>query len=533
MVDADTSPARPISRLGLRSLLGYVEFPRRFIFRAANYSRILAWLFRRSFAGRRRTLIIVTVQTLLYLFGQWAAIAIFYWYALLKQQEIPPAATEYFNFPLKEPYLLWAIIALSVLCFAGSSLFLFLSRSLVMKVVEQHYAHSLHQLLSYVKRLPDPRAPGASWLLARHGFGGLNGGCRLSALTAVHFCNVLAPVVGGMGALIVIFWIDPRLTLMLVIASGFWALLLYPLSLRAAKLAGQRERARAGFTMAARRLLGSPGEQVPENMASAHLLARAYLSRRRVSNEMSFLVQIGAILIAALAALYMASSILLGRGEWPIFIAYVGALRLALAGSFQAAMILASVSRFYPQISRFYLFMESAKELDKHSLGFLSAGDRISLGRLADGRDLVVKRGDRIAVATRDGPNQLRLAFLGARTHDGKKFLATAVIRPADYSSQHENLPIVMVDSRELVHTAVDELHSRVGGNVLLIAYEDPTSAGGFDERHILIVANGTLERFLTLGTTEANTVIQEWAVASSRRKVFPDSVDDDEDIDE
>ena len=67
-----------------------------------------------------------------------------------------------------------------------------------------------------------------------------------------------------------------------------------------------------------------------------------------------------------------------GRQNWAIFIAYVGALRLVLVACSQAIRAYASVSRFYPQISRYYLFTKDVQHLDTVPFGKVSAGDRLA-----------------------------------------------------------------------------------------------------------------------------------------------------------
>ena len=49
--------------------------------------------------------------------------------------------------------------------------------------------------------------------------------------------------------------------------------------------------------------------------------------------EIVFAIEIGVTVILGVVVFYMASQALAGREEWAIFIAYVGALRIALGGA--------------------------------------------------------------------------------------------------------------------------------------------------------------------------------------------------------
>ena len=61
-----------------------------------------------------------------------------------------------------EPQWLWAIVAVSTLCFVVSAVFLYLSRKQILDIVEKQYARSLEQLGLLSLRVPDPRVPVAS-----------------------------------------------------------------------------------------------------------------------------------------------------------------------------------------------------------------------------------------------------------------------------------------------------------------------------------------------------------------------------------
>ena len=98
----------------------------------------------------------------------------------------------------------------------------------------------------------------------------------------------------------------------------------------------------------------------------------------------------------------MASQALAGREQWAIFIAYIGALRMTLNGGAQAVRVLASVSRYYPQIVRYVLFVKDMQKIDATDFARVRRGDKLILGTLANGQDVIAEAGDCLALLTLD-----------------------------------------------------------------------------------------------------------------------------------
>ena len=121
------------------------------------------------------------------------------------------------------------------------------------------------------------------------------------------------------------------------------------------------------------------------------------MMRRRVLTELVFAIEIGVTILLGVVIYYMASQALAGREQWAIFIAYVGALRMTLNGVTLAIRAFASVSRYYPQIVRYYLFIKDMQKIDKTPLAEVRRGDKVFLGTLPNGQDVVVEVGDRLA----------------------------------------------------------------------------------------------------------------------------------------
>jgi len=514
-----------------------ISFLPRLTRQVVNYAALVAWLLHVVFKVRATKLSAAVVLAGLHLAGQASAIFVIYWYARQMDGNGP------LTLPLLGvgfasrggPVLLWAVVIFAVVSFVASACSLFLSRQLILRIVEDYYAQSLERLVLVADRLPDPRARTASGLLVEYGLSGLTTGCRSAALTAVVFANAIPSAIGGVAAAIVLLRIDMPLTAFLLAAAAAGAILLYPLALRAVSMAKFRERAQAAFHEEVRRLrqLGpSPGGVA--TLATTRDLARGYFGRRRVTNELVFAIGIGVTGLLGLVLYYMASRAMTGGADWAAFIAYIGALRLTLASGALVVQALASLTRYYPQIVRYYVFTHDVDRLDKMPLGRLEPGEALTLGTLTNGAEIVVTTGERLAVVTSEPMSELRFALLHARSSQRTPPLGSAMLRPANGSAGDATIAVADTGQFESVGAdlaeKLDGLHA---DKVALIVYQTPGAVGGFGERHLLTFEAGTFRRFLPLGTGESVAVLEHYSrkAATKRGKGLFDA--DDDELDE
>lgn len=506
----------------------------------ANYTATLIWLIRRSIDGHKLKVSVVFALGQLSLSSQAAAIFTLYWYAE-KTQSDAVVSLSALGIELRareDPMLLLIVVAASVICFLASAGFVYISRSMVLSLGQEEVACGLTQLIGIARRLPDPRAPVASEFFIRGGLKKVDAGCKMGGMATVILLNVVTPVVGGVVAVGVLVWIDAVLTTMIVIAAVLWSTLLYPLTQRQLMFARSRGREGKAFKEEARALLQAPpSTATPEKLDSAVRVAEVFLGRRRVTNEMVFVLQIGVTLIGALAAFYLATSIMGGSGDWPIFIVYLGGLRIALGGCFAAPRTFGIVSRFYPNLSLFVRFLQSAAKIDREVLGHVRNGDAVMLGSLPDGTEVSIRSGDRLALATLNARPELDLAFLRARAADTGCPLATAHLDAADLPSQKRDIPIAVMEVGTLTQmgtAAADAFLHELRDSVALIVYRDTTHVGTFGERHLIVVDGGAITTFVPLGVAESRAALERFAGASPGvRKHVPESVQDEQEEDE
>jgi len=496
-----------------------------------NYSTFVAWFLYTNFQGRTTKLAVAVVLSLLNLGSQAAAIYGVFWYGQ-QMQKTGLASVPYLDIEvnLNDRLALWGVVIFSTVCFVISAAFAYLARRQILNVVEQHYARKLEEVVLLSLRLPDSRVRLATNLFMDFGVNGLCTGCQRGAIIAIMFAYAATAVVGAIGAAAFLLWIDASLTLLVLASAVLAALFLYPLTLRAAQSAKDREKFQVAFKKEWVKLAerSSLGESV-KCVESADGVARAFLMRRRVMTEILFAVQIGITFILAMVVYYMASEALAGRESWAIFIAYIAALRMTLAGIAQPIMAFAAVSRYYPQIVRYYLFARDMQKIDAVHFARVEQGDTLILGTLPNGADVTAKVGSCLALVTHERMRDMQFALLDARLPKSTAPLATIMVDPAKASPSDAS--IALIDFKKLDEGQFRTLRERaLKDKVTLIVYKNAQNAekaGTFGEEHVLTLFEGELQRFALLGTEEADAALKEVELKGSSKRL--DSVFDDD----
>jgi hypothetical protein len=500
-----------------------------------NYSTLILWLLHSVFNRRTSKLAIAIALSLVGLACQGAAIALIYWYGRgMEESGLGKIPVLNWSIDLKDqPQLLWLIVATSTLCFVLSGGLVYFSRKLILDLVERHFANSIDQMVMFSLRLPDPRVSLASNLLKEYGVGGLSTGCRRSALIAVSFAITITAVIGAAGAAIFLFRVTFSLTLIILIAMALAALLLYPLTLRAVKSAKDREKARTVFKEEVRALAENRSAPPPEGLKASSELARAFIMRRRVLTELVFAMEIGITAILGLVVYYMASEALAGKEQWAIFISYIAALRLTLNGAAQAIRAFASVSRYYPQIVRYYLFAKDMQKIDASGFGAVHGGETLILGTLPNGVDVTVEVGNWVATVTFDSMRSLRYALLNARQRHSKAPLASVVFDPA--TGVPRDAAIVLIDSSQLKSQEIDvqALRDALKDKVTLAVYSGVENVGVFGETVLLTIRKDEMQRFAPIGSGEAGAALKEAALKVREKRLTKGLFDEDDDDDD
>ena len=526
----DARPARPVKP---------ISFLPRVWRQGRNYFSLVAWLLYTAFRGRTWKLIIAVGLSLLHLATQAAAIYAVYWYG--RQMEKGGA----FSVPLvhieinlkEQPEWLWVIVIFSTGCFILSAALMFLSRRQILNIVQEHYAATLEQLALLTNRLPDSRVRLASSLFIDHGFGGLSTGARRGTLIVVSSATAITAMVGGLGAAFFLFRIDFALTMLIIVSACLAALFLYPLTLRGVASAKKREKAQELFRTELRQLVQKRSLNEPVTaFKAAEDLAGAYLLRRRVLTELVFAIEVGITVILGVVIYYMASQALAGREEWAIFIAYIGALRMTLNGGAQAVRVVASVSRYYPQIVRYVLFAKDMQKINATEFAKVRYGENLILGTLTDGQDVIAEVGDCLAVLSLEFMSEVEFAFINARTPHSMAPIETALVEPTRASEKAATILLMGFDrpGEEDVERVRAMREGMFKDKVTLIVYRDTDTVGLFGESRALVLNEGEMQRYALLGTEDADAVLNEFALkAAAKRRNKRGLLDTDDDEEE
>jgi hypothetical protein len=225
----------------------------------------------------------------------------------------------------------------------------------------------------------------------------------------------------------------------------------------------------------------------------------------------------------------MASQAFAGREDWATFIAYIGALRIALTGAAAAIQAVANISRFYPRIVRYFLFVRDVERSDNVPLAKIEPGDEVVLGTLSGGTDVTAKAGDRIALYTTSRVNDVLLALIGARPVAVSLPIATAVADSAGISSDAAGIALIDFHKLGGDPARLDALVEGLRGKIVLLSYSRPDKIGAGGEVRLLTIAGHELQRYVPIGTPEADAAIDEIERAATKDGLSIDEDDEEE----
>ena len=489
-----------------------------------NYANNIAWVIARGLEGRRLRAAVGVTCGQLSLGAQAGALLLLYWYADQAQADavvsLGPLGLEW---RAREDFrLLAGVVAASGVGFAASGGFLHGAQRVFIRIGEEEMARRLREMVRYARRLPDPRAGAASRILLEGGLTAVTQGCRYIGQSIVTILGAVTPVIGGVVAGVALLIIDPVLTGMLLVVAAFWCLLLYPLMMRQVAIFDRMARGKRAFKEESQALLRSgPATRTPETLNGAVEFARAMIGRRRVMNDISLVLQTGTAVCATVAALYLAARIIDGNDDWPKFILYLGALRVALTGGSTAPRAFGTVSRYYPRLVVCIQFLRSAARMDEEPPGRVRGGETVVLGPLADGREVQVRGGDRIALVTRGAADVVQAAFLQARAPaSGRPLVAGWVGQDEVGGDVRADACIHLVDAGALASREPVAAHAcldRLPAGVTVLVHREAAGVGTYGESHLLVLEDGRLGAFVRLGTVESGAALEVFSAGSER----------------
>lgn len=498
----------------------------RFARRGRNYGRTILWTLRDTFAAEPRRFALALLLGGLSLAAQALAVLVVYGYSQAIQQDarlIVPFAGIDWSARTEVPFLL-AVVAGFAASLSAAALLNFLSQGLLLGSVRRSLARAIERLARAVNALPDPRAPIASRLAVDMGFSRLDSGLAACARSAFLIVQTIPALVGAVIAGGVLVWMEPVLTLGLVLVAAAWTGLLYPVALRMARFGRALRRTGA---VVRRDFPSVPAN--PANWASADQVAGAYTGWLRARVEIVAVVGVGIALIVAIAIYVMGAEMMSGEQEWPVLIAYVGALQLALNGAFRMVRVVAIVSRHYPEMVRNRLLVDDLPGLARPTRP-LGSGQVITLGRSAGGDPITATVGDWLAVVSEEPIQRVQLAALGARDAEGGVVPSGRLMRGGPRPATTD-VPIVVVDGR-ILNEGSRASDAALADRLVVVVHVSTTTVGGFGETRLFLIEDDEIVAAVDIGSEEASTALNRVARrAAKARKDRPNYALDDVDV--
>ena len=488
-----------------------------------NYWRTVWFLVHRAVTvpGRTKTVVAVMFCTFMYGVAQGGAVGSLYWYVGAMEAG-GTIGSERFGLVVNasnDPLIAWFVVCVSAFCLVVSSTCVYFAQHRVTTLTEQDLAVSMEEVVSLARRLPDPRAQEASELFLTPEFKEVNSGSKMAAITVLRFTAALAPVCAGIGALGVLLALDWVLTLLILAGGTIWSIMIYPLTLRAVQFSLRRGPLTQKVKVETDQQMRLPiSEWGSASLPSAREYAHVLFGRRRINFEMAYFTEVGQTIIATVATMYLAGVVLGGDGDWAFFIAFVGALRIALLGVFAGTRTYASVSRVYPETAAFVRFTKDARKVNDYPIGEITRGDAVSFGELLTDSGVAVCAGDRAAVVVGDGDeagdptNRTQRALLSARDRKTDLPLLVRYVSPSQYQDELPTATAIVILNGEWLHDLDDETREHVLTRfqhlVTLVIYDKSTSIGAIGETVVLGVEGVTIVSCVRIDSAEGKALL-------------------------
>jgi len=483
----------------------------RFARRARNYGRTILWTVRDTFGSGRGKLALALLLGGMSLAAQALAVLVVFGYGQAIQQDgslaIPLLGIEWAA--RTETAFLLTVVAAFAASLSAAAVLNFASKGILLAIVRRSLARALERLARAALRLPDPRTPRGSRLLAVLGFSALSTGAAASTRSAFLVVQTIPALFGAVLATGVLFWLEPVLTAVLVFLVAGWSALLYPVSLRVVYFGKQMRRA----SYAARRQYA----QIPPSSgwAPADEFARAYTRRLRTRAETLLVVGVGIAALVAIAIAVIGAEMMGGSQDWPVLIAYVGALQVALNGVFRTIRSVAIVSRNYLQMMRNRHFVVDLAGL-RQPTASPRAGEPITLGTTAEGEPVVAMLGQRLAVMT-DEPVE-RVQMIAIAAHDARG-VPVRSNRSSRRTIADDGAPIHFVDARLLSghdpNAATPGL--ALADRLTVVVHPTAATVGLFGETELIVLDGEKIAGSCRVGSTEAERAMARAARRASR----------------
>jgi hypothetical protein len=189
------------------------------------------------------------------------------------------------------------------------------------------------------------------------------------------------------------------------------------------------------------------------------------------------------------------------------------------------------VSRYYCRSSAITCSSGYA-ELDKIPLVEVKRGDKVLLGTLHNGQDVVVEAGDCLAVLATSTIREPMFALVGAKLVQSGEPVGSAAI---DFDNIRKTpAGIVLLAGGKLMKEPerTPKVLAEFKDKVTLLFYQAADRAGSSGETRVLTTLDGELWRLAVLGTEEGDAVLKEYTLKAAKKATKVGLAEEDEEED-
>jgi hypothetical protein len=226
-------------------------------------------------------------------------------------------------------------------------------------------------------------------------------------------------------------------------------------------------------------------------------------------------------------------------GNWASYIAYIGALQIAITKGMPLIRAAGGVSRYYEDIVLLRRFEQEYLNIDNVSTSIVGRGEIAILGVDSNGCRVPVEGGSRTAMLSIVPQREVLFSLVGAvSSKDNRPIRSIFIRQEEDLDVFDSAYGIVCIDAK-LMHIFEQHAHEKffnaVGDRPLIIVYDSADDVGRFSEQLLLEVSSDKIEAAAAFGTQECTSLLDAFKnkaktiLAQSRNE--KDDDDDDDDI--
>jgi hypothetical protein len=184
---------------------------------------------------------------------------------------------------------------------------------------------------------------------------------------------------------------------------------------------------------------------------------------------------------------------------------------------------------------RYVLLVKDMQKINATEFAKVQHGEKIILGTLTNGQDVITEAGDCLALLTLEIIHEVEFAFINARLPDSTAPLGIMSVHPDKAPNSPAAIALLSFDRP--AEKEIEQLRAWREGDlkdkVTLIVHRDSDNVGMFGETRILVLNEGEMQRYVPLGTEEAAATMKEFAAKAAAKRSKRGLIDTDEDEEE